>query len=246
MNGSLSKLFHEKTNNDTPVGSASLDSKYWPREWKEIYYKEYSRSPKIILAKDKQDLESLEAALEKRHSFRDFERHKKITFEDLSTLLYLSCGEKAKKTDDPTKARRRYPSGGARYPLEVYLGVQRVENIEAGIYHYNVKEHALETLVAEPEYLESLKESLHSPWAREAAVFFIITALWNRTFVKYGDFGYRLILLEAGHMTQNLSLVAASLDIGCCNIAGFHNRRIDEILDIPTQEEESLYMSLLG
>ena len=118
--------------------------------------------------------------------------------------------------------------------------------LKPGIYHYNVKEHFLEALATEPEYLESLKEGLYYPWSREAAVIFLITAVWDRNMMKYQDRGYRIILMEAGHMAQNLALIAAALGIGCCNSVGFHNQRIDEVLDIEQEDENSLYMALLG
>lgn len=247
MNGTLSKLFHKQTNHDFTIVSSSLTPPHsWPKEWKEIHYKEYPRFPKVKLSEKILELGDIKNALQNRCSVREYNPQKELALSELSTLLFYSAGVKPSTSVDSNLLRRHYPSGGARYPLEVYLGIQRVNGIERGIYHYNVKNHLLETLTTDSEYLESIKESLYSPWAREAAVFFIITTVWNRTMIKYKDLGYRLILLEAGHMTQNLALVAASLNIGCCNIVGFHNKHIEETLDIEHEDEDSLYMSLLG
>jgi SagB-type dehydrogenase family enzyme len=245
MNNILSKQFHKQTNHNFPIGSSPLDPQNWPKEWKKIYQKKYPRFPKVKLSENILKLGNFENVLQNRHSTRKYNAGESLTLEELSTLLYYSAGIKPEKKDwDLT--RRYYPSGGALYPLEVYLGIQRVDGVEAGIYHFNVEDNLLETLTVDYECLENLKESLYSPWAREAAVFFIITAAWNRTMVKYKDLGYRLILLEAGHMAQNLALVASSLNIGSCNVAGFQNQRIEEVLDIEHEEEDSLYMTLLG
>ena len=161
-------------------------------------------------------------------------------------MLYYSAGTKPEYHGPAKKIRRFYPSGGARYPLEVYLLIQRVDGVEPGIYHYNVKDHRLELLTKEKKEIEKLKEGLFYPWSRDAAVAFFVTAVWERNFMKYKDRGYRIVLMEAGHLGQNLALTAAALGIGCCNSVGFHNQRINEVLDIENEDESSLYLALLG
>jgi len=190
----------------------------------------------------------MESNFKKRHSTREFDLTKKITLNELSTLLYFSAGTKPPYINSANESvvRRHYPSGGARYPLEVYLGIQRVEEVTPGIYHYDTKEHLLETLTVDREHFESLREGLYYPWSRDAAIIFLITSVWSRNMVKYKDRGYRIILMEAGHLAQNLSLTATALGIGCCNSVGFHNRRINQLLDIENEDEDSLYMSVLG
>ena len=248
MLGIFSRKFHKQTDFDFPIGTPPSDPQYWPKEWKEIYHKKYPRLPKTELPRNFLELGSLESNLKKRHSTREFDLAKNITLDELSTLLYFSAGAKPPyiNSDGESIVRRHYPSGGARYPLEVYLGIQRVEGVIPGIYHYNVKEHLLETLTADREWLESLKEGLYYPWSHDAAIIFLITSVWSRNMMKYKDRGYRIILMEAGHLGQNLSLVATALGIGCCNSVGFHNGRINEVLDIENEDEASLYMAVLG
>lgn len=242
----FSRKFHEQTNFDFPIGVKLIDPQYWPKEWTEIYHKEYPRFPKVRLSKKILELGELKNTFEKRFSAREYSTGEHLSLEELTALLYYSAGVKPSTAADPNLVRRHYPSGGARYPLEVYLGIQRVGGIEPGIYHYNVKDHLLETLTTDLEYLESLKEGLYYPWSRDAAVIYLITSVWERNMMKYKDRGYRIVLMEAGHMAQNLALVATALDIGCCNSVGFHNQRINEVLDIEHEDEDSLYMALLG
>jgi len=246
MYGIFSRKFHKQTNFDFPIGVKLIDPQYWPKEWTEIYHKEYPRFPKVRLSEKILELGNLKSAFEKRFSAREYNTGERLSLEELTALLYYSAGVKSGKAPDPNLVRRHYPSGGARYPLEVYLGIQRVGGIKPGIYHYNVKDHILETLTTDLEYLESLKEGLYYPWSRDAAVIYLVTSVWERNMMKYKDRGYRIILMEAGHMAQNLALTAAYLGIGCCNSVGFHNQRIDEVLDIEHEDEDSLYMALLG
>ena len=54
-----------------------------------------------------------------------------------------------------------------------------------------------------------------------ATILIFITALFERSTFKYQDRGYRYTLLEAGHVAQNLNLVANALGYGAVNIGGF-------------------------
>lgn len=202
--------------------------------------------PKIKLSENILPLGNLETCFKTRHSTRKFNINKELSFDEFSTLIHYSAGVKsANKDADPNLIRRFYPSGGARYPLEVYLGIQRVEGVKPGIYHYNIKDHLLENIGGK-EWLDELSPALLYPWSRDAAVIFIIAAVWDRNFIKYKDRGYRIVLMETGHLTQNLALTAASLNIGCCTLVGFHNGKINEVLDVEDSSESSLYMAVLG
>lgn len=246
MFGIFSKLFHKQTNFNFPIDAPPSDPQYWPKEWKEIRYKAYPRMPKIKLSENILPLSNLEIALRNRGSKRNFDLNAELSFEEFSTLIYYSAGVRsANKNIDPSPVRRFYPSGGARYPLEVYLGIQRVENVRTGIYHYNVKDNLLENIGGK-EYLDELLPALYYPWSRDAVMIFIITAVWDRNFIKYKDRGYRIVLMEAGHLAQNLALTAAALNIGCCNSVGFHNEKVSEALGIESHGEDSLYISVLG
>jgi len=115
-----------------------------------------------------------------------------------------------------------------------------------GIYHYNVKDNYLEQLSTDDALVEEINRGLYYPWARDAALTCFFTAVWDRNFMKYKDRGYRIVLMEAGHMAQNLSLVAAALKLKCCNAVAFNNDHIEKILDISHEDEDTLYMATLG
>lgn len=245
MWGNISKLFHKQTDFNFQIGVPPSNPQYWPKEWKEIYHKEYPRMPKIPLSTNMLKLGMLEKILSDRHSVREYDISSKISFEELSTLIHYSAGTRP-TSKEWNAVRRYYPSGGARYPLEVYFFIQRVEGIGLGIYHFNVKDNVLEKLPSDNEDIDNLKNGLYYPWSRDAAVVLFITAAWDRNFMKYKDRGYRIILMEAGHLAHNFSLVSSALGISCCNSVGFHNRQINEILGIEHEDEDSLYMAVLG
>ncbi|OGJ54835.1 hypothetical protein A2880_02980 [Candidatus Peribacteria bacterium RIFCSPHIGHO2_01_FULL_49_38] len=72
----------------------------------------------------------------------------------------------------------------------------------------------------------------------------IITAVFSRTINKYGDRGYRNILIEAGHVGQNLYLVSESLGLKCTAIAGTKDEEIERFLDIDGVTESVVYALL--
>jgi SagB-type dehydrogenase family enzyme len=82
------------------------------------------------------------------------------------------------------------------------------------------------------------------PQAASLTIF--ITALFERTVFKYGERGYRFILLEAGHVAQNINLVAAALGLGCLNIGGFFDREIDDFLSLDGITHSTIYMIAIG
>jgi len=86
----------------------------------------------------------LAAVVNERHSSHSF-TGESLALSQLSTLLKYSCG--IVRSEDGAKVHRAQPSGGGRYPLEVYPVVLAGNmDVPEGVYHYNVRRHALEVL----------------------------------------------------------------------------------------------------
>ncbi|MGZ3459113.1 MAG: SagB/ThcOx family dehydrogenase, partial [Archangium sp.] len=141
---------------------------------------------------------------------------------------------------------RTVPSGGALYPLELFFYSDRVEGLEPGIYHYNPIANQLR-VIAPGDKRQPLGEALVQPEiAAEASLFIFITAMFERSTFKYGDRGYRFVLLEAGHVAQNVNLVAAALELGCLNLGGYFDRRVDALLGLDGLLHSTIYMAAIG
>ena len=246
--GTLANLFHHKAIDEKP--RTPTDHTLWPEAWTTVVFKEYPQCPRIMLPKEHAPLKALDRLLHDRHSTRAFDTANQLSQEELGTLLFYTAGVRP-STDGGTQpweqTRRFYPSGGARYPLETYLLIRRVDGITPGTYHYNIKHHALERLSKEEN--DSITNRAHAyEWAHDAAVTFITSAIWDRNFMKYGSFGYRIVLAEAGHQSQNLHLVAESLGLAYCPLAGFriHTGGMNELLGLNTVQETALYVTVIG
>lgn len=240
-NKSASDKFHSITNNKKFKVSSV---KKMPQSWAKIHFKTYPRLDKISFENIENPITALSEVLKKRRSVRKFSGLS-ISKNELYSLLFLSSGitHLDKNLD---YSRRPYPSGGARYPLEVYPIILNCEGLKKGLYHYNVKENLLELLLEENLSKWLIKNTGQETWIANAAVLFVITGVLDRVRVKYGDRGYRLVLNEVGHLSQNMLLLATEMGLGSCPIAGYIDSEANKLLDINLQKEVTLYMIAVG
>ena len=236
-----SRKFHISTNIDNLKNFKKTPRESWPQEWKKIYYKAYPRFDQTILPNPTRTKIDLEKTILERVSYRNFSK-RKISLNDFSDLIYYSVGMKNLIN---SKGKRNYPSAGARYPLEVYPFIFNVENIRKGIYHYHVKTHSLETIlnnISKKHILDQFDQS----WIKKSALLLVISALFDRTEVKYKNRGYRHVLTEYGHIAQNFYLVGTGLGLGVCSIGGFRDNGLNEFLDIDGVDESVVGVVAIG
>ena len=74
----------------------------------------------------------------------------------------------------------------------------------------------------------------------------VLTGVWGRSSAKYGDFAYLLALLEAGHMSQNILLVATALNLQTRPMMGFDDDIIPQLLDLDPEEEQPVLSIMLS
>jgi SagB-type dehydrogenase family enzyme len=247
----FSQLFHQSSKRhqkgDEKIPANPAD---WPDEWKTTFYKTYPRLPKIDLRGEPPRIDFFDL-IKKRKSRRSFTRGT-VTKNELSLLLEYSCGITGRLSDG--RYRRAQPSGGARFPLEVYPIVFRSSGacgapnseLKAGLYHYNVKHHQLDLLWDRSFSDEDIMSVFTYPWVKDAALCVVMTAVFWRNQNKYGERGYRYILQEAGHVGQNLYLVAEALKLKCCALGGTRDEALEKLIDIDGVAESVVYAVAVG
>lgn len=218
-------------------------NKVIPQSWIKINFKTYPRLNKIILPKPKKINGDIKDLLISRRSRRIFS-NKCLKLDSLSSLLFYSAGI-INKVDDWTDSLRTYPSGGGRYPLELYLVINNVDKINNGLYHYNVKDHSLELLLNK-NLSNKMGNLTGQKFVKKASIVLIMTGIFDRTRIKYEERGFRYVLMECGHLCQNIYLVSESLGLSCCSIGGFMDIKINELLDIQYTSEKVLYLAAIG
>jgi SagB-type dehydrogenase family enzyme len=143
-------------------------------------------------------------------------------------------------------ALRTAPSAGALYPVETYLVINNVSEIEAGVYHYAVESHELEELRRGDFRIAVARAALDQEIAYRAPVVFIWTAIFERSLWKYKERAYRYVYLDAGHIAQNVALSAVALNLGSCQIAALYDEEANELLGVDGRDESTIYMTVVG
>ncbi len=212
-----------------------------PLSWRRIFYKSYSRlaSKKLSPTEPEKDF-SLEGIMHQRETTRKFSENP-LSFANVSNLLVHSAGI---SLFYKAREKRVYPSAGARYPIEMYFVSNNIEELDKGIYHYNIKRNSVERLL-ESVKCEQIKEIIIQPDLRIPPALFILTAVLSRSDIKYGENAYRFALIESGHIGQNIYLLCEKYGLGCCAIGGFDNDILSKIIDL-TEEEIPLYLIGVG
>lgn len=191
-------------------------------EYQEELLVEKEKGEEIMLPKPRLDSEvSLEKALNERRSIRSFSE-KKLTLEEISQLLWSAQG-----ITRETTGFRTSPSAGALYPLEIYLIK------EDGLFHYLPDGHKLIRLSSDDLRPKLLRGVLFQGFIAEAPVVIIITAIYERTTIKYGERGIRYVHIEAGHGCQNILLQATAMELGSVPVGAFDDDYVRNLVGLP-------------
>jgi SagB-type dehydrogenase family enzyme len=68
--------------------------------------------------------------------------------------------------------------------------------------------------------------------------------VFPRVTVKYGNRGIRYAMIEAGHIGQNLFLLAEAMGLKAGIVGAFHDKELIKIMKIPHSHEPLLIMPI--
>ncbi len=180
--------------------------------------------------------------LARRRSRRDYQ-DRYLTQEELALLVWATQGV---TLSTQNYLLRTAPSAGALYPVETYVAVQKVEDLEPGIWHLYLPDFSLE-LVQETDTRQPLVQAcLGQRFMGEASVNFIWTGILDRCLWKYRERAVRYLFLDAGHICQNLMLAATALNVGCCPVGAFFDEEVEGLVGVDGVEEMALYLAAVG
>jgi SagB-type dehydrogenase family enzyme len=139
------------------------------------------------------------------------------------------------------------PSGGARNPYEAYVYARNVDGLAPGVYHYSALDHDLApvaNLTGAPEISELLGGQ---EWADGMPCVILLVAHLERTMWKYADANaYRVVLIEAGHIGQNIMLAATAAGLSACPTAALCHSRIAELVGLEGMMSTPVYALTLS
>jgi len=131
--------------------------------------------------------------------------------------------------------------------LEIFavIGKKAVDELEAGIYHYEADSHSL--VCSQPGDLrpELARAALDQGFIASAPVDIVICAIYTRTSYTYGRRGERYVHMEVGHVGENIHLQAVALGLATVEVGAFDDEEVRKTLDVE-ERIKPLYIMPLG
>lgn len=220
--------------------------------------KEPSREESLTLPSPKRGFRApLSGTILARRSVRDYSGEP-IKLADLSTILYYGDGVSGEipVRDIPVKSAilgenhviklRTAPSGGALYPIDIYILVINVEKLEPGVYLYSPSNHTIKSIKSVPK--EELCRIAYPKEIDLTKIGVMIVFVYN-TYMnarKYGDSALGFAFIEVGEISQNIHLVCTALGSGSCDIGAYHKHRLEKLLDIDGFHSHAVHLIVIG
>ncbi len=187
----------------------------------------------------------LYSALAERRTTRAFDQSQPLSLSELGLVLHqvFGChGSASAAGKEIVTLKRTSPSAGGMHPIEAFPVLANVADVDPGIYHYDAERHAL-------ELLEPLERTAATSLATQfvcgqtyfgsAHAVFLLAARFVRSNWKYARHqkAYASVLLDAGHLSQTLYLVATDRGLGAFVTGVINNAEIDERLGLDGIDE---------
>jgi SagB-type dehydrogenase family enzyme len=183
-------------------------------------------------------------AIRNRKSWRKYSAQS-LTLEELSFLLWATQGLRV-----PYQAgnvtRRNVPSGGSRHPFETYIYVNRVIDLQPGLYRYLPLEHKLLFLDNRPTLMQEVHEGSNKQFVDNCAVTFIWSVIPYRTEWRYNFLSPKIIAQDSGHLCQNLYLACEAIGAGTVALGAYDQVKMDQALGLDGEDEFTVYVAPVG
>lgn len=183
-------------------------------------------------------------AIANRKSHRVYLK-KSLSLNELAFLLWCTQGIRGKPFNG--HVYRNVPSAGCRHSFETYLAVFNVKGLIPGMYRYLPLSHQLVLEFTDAMLHRKMTiASLHQNYPEKSAVTFIWSVLPYRMEWRYALAAHKVILLDAGHVCQNLYLACEAISAGTCAIAAYDQEEMDSLLGLDGENEFVIYMAPVG
>lgn len=171
-----------------------------------------------------------------------------ITLAQLGDCLFAGLGITGEvETETGVLPLKTTPSGGARNPFEAYVLARNIEGLEPGIYHYSARQHSLRRLGGIPDSVQASALLGNQQWVDAMPCIVFLVGFLERTMWKYSDSNaYRVVLIEAGHIGQNIMLAATQARLSACPTAALAHSAIRRLLGLARLTHAPLYALTLS
>lgn len=190
--------------------------------------------------------------LARRATCRNFHAERPLPLALFAQLMQrvFAAQAQVRVADDTVFLKKTSPSGGGLHPVEAYLLVRNVEGLAPGLYHYHATTHALEPLPAHDGDLDALALDAVAgqTWFSSAHALVLLAPRFDRTFWKYRQHakGYRVVALEAGHLSQTLYLAATEAGLGAFITGAINEVLLEQAFGLDTVSSGALAVCGFG
>jgi SagB-type dehydrogenase family enzyme len=132
----------------------------------------------------------------------------------------------------------------ATYPLTLYLAAQNITGLPQGVYAYQPAGHLL-VMCEDGTGMSALLQAQGQTSALTAPATIFIVANYTPFAQSGDDMAIRSTSIEAGHVAQNVLLMATELDLGGVPMTGFNATKVENALALD-KNHHAIYTVAFG
>lgn len=202
--------------------------------------KRYAERPLVALPSDCAAGDDVFPTIIRRRSVRRWVEPG-LTLDQLATVLYHAFGIHLE--DDGAYPD---PSVEDNHALNLYVVVNDVLGLDAGVYYYHRHEHALLRIRAGDFRRKAHAASIFQDVVGDCDAVLAMSIDRDRCGYPDADRGYRYAALDAGMLGGRVYLQATGLGLGCCGVGAFFDDEVSALIEVSAQQELVLYLVALG
>lgn len=249
----ISRTFHENSKIRTayrtlpPVDVDGLS----PETWHALArpYRDYGRTKREhpLPATAGRDLLPLDDAVRRRRSAAPMSQEP-IMFADVGRILSLSAGitGTVRTRSGAGLPVRATPTAGGLCSGDLFVLARRVDGLSPGIHYFHPGRNVLQLVSSDYVFEEVAAHTGYPKRVSEAAAIVLHVGAFRRNQWKYWERGYRMALLECGHMAQSVIVAASALQLVAHPIIAFVDDYFNRLVDLNGTDDAVLYLTLLG
>jgi SagB-type dehydrogenase family enzyme len=179
-----------------------------------------------------------------------------VPLQKLSTMLAHAAGVTARigLEDVPSTVAlgatpelhlRAAASGGALYPIDLFLVVMNVEALPPAVYRYLPEQHALKPAGAAAADIRALAQFSEIEAEKAGCLVVYVYNFFENT-RKYGEAGLGFAFIETGAIAAHIHLLCTALGLGSCDVGGFAKGRLERLLDLDGLSRHVIHLTVIG
>lgn len=255
----ISQIFHIGTM-DIPLACSLDDFERFIEEYVQFCESQSDNIAEIITEKkgpvyllpephlDNLDNKTFSSILKERMTSRFFDK-KPLSLEEVSQLLYVVFGQihgPWKQLEDaglqPLGIRKSSPSAGGLHASEAYILATNITGLPKGIYHYRSHQHVLTQITSEWNESQLGRLLAGQQFAEDLPCGVFITSRFDKLWDKYHHSrGYRVALLDIGHLSQTFHLCATAMGLESWLTGVFLDTEVNQLLNIDNTSEQVMF-----